>query len=138
MSADIQVISVDPVTNQVSFGIKPAKITGIFKLIQIVVLSLLNIPGQDVMNPDKGGGLPAMLGENIDPTSNTEVFGEIVTRVAKSQSEIINDQIGTDDPPQEKLSELQIVSITQGASPDEFAVTIRVVNEAGQSANIVM
>lgn len=138
MSADIQVINVDATSGQISFGIQPFEITGIFKLLQIVVLSLLNIPGQDVMNPETGGGMPALISIGVDPTDNTEIFGEIVTRIQKSQGEIINNQIGTDDPPEEKLSELQIVSIVAGATPDEFAVTIRVINEAEQAANIVL
>ncbi len=59
-------------------------------------------------------------------------------RVKKSQKEIIEAQVGLNEDPEERLQELQIVSITQGASADEVFVKIRVINEAGRTADVVM
>lgn len=136
--ADIQVIDIDQASRRVYFALRPKKVTGISKLIQVVVLSLLTVPGRDVLDPDKGGGLPALVGSNIDPNDSTEIFGEVVQRVKKSQKEIIEAQVGLNEDPEERLQELQIVSITQGASADEVFVKIRVINEAGRTADVVM
>jgi hypothetical protein len=136
--ADIQVIDVDPITRRVVFGVKPKRITGVSKLIQIVVLSLMTVPGRDVLDPEKGGGLPAMIGMNIDPNDSTEVFAEIAQRVKKSQAEIVAAQIGLDEDPEAKLQDLQIVSIQKGETPDEVLVRIRVINEAGRASDIVV
>lgn len=136
--ADIQLIDVDTETRLVRFVLKPKKLTGISKLIQIVVLSLLNVPGRDVLDPDKGGGLPSLVGNNIDPNDATEIFAEVVQRVKKSQAEIIAAQVGLDEEPEEKLQELQIVEIKQGANIDEIFVRIRVINEAGRTSDIVV
>lgn len=136
--ADIQVIQVDTITRLVSFKLTPKKVTGISKLIQVVVLSLLNVPGRDVLDPDKGGGLPALLGFNIDLNDSTELFGEVVQRVKKAQAEILAAQVGLNENPEEKLQELQIVELKQGTNADELFVRIRVVNEAGRTADIVV
>lgn len=135
---DIQFIDVEPQSRRVLYVIKPKKVKGISKLIQIVVFSLLNIPGRDVLDPDKGGGLPSLVGSNIDPNDSTELFAEVVQRIKKSETEIISDQVGVDDPVEEKLSELQIVDLFKGAAADELFVRIRVVNQAGQATDIVV
>ncbi len=136
--ADIQVINVDQTSRRVFFKLYPKKVTGISKLIQIVVLSLLTVPGRDVLDPDLGGGLPALVGSNIDPNDSTELFGEVAQRVKKAQKEIISAQVGLNEDPEEKLQELQIVSISQGSSADEVFVRVRVINEAGRTADVVM
>lgn len=136
---DIQVIDVDTITRKVSLVLKPKKLTGISKLIQIVVLSLLNDPGRDVLDPDKGAGFPGMIGQtNIDPSDSTELYAEIQQRVTKAETEIINDQIGLDDPPEEKLRELKIMGIEEGDDINEFFVRLRLINEAGRTADILV
>ena len=135
---DIQVIDVDPITRQVSFTLKARKVTGISKLIQIVVLSLMNTPGRDVLSPDKGAGLPSLVGSNIDVNDSTELYGEIAQRVRKSEREIIADQIGINDPASEKLAELRIINIEQGETLDQILVTIRVINQEGLATDITV
>src|SRR5262249_27114815 len=114
------------------------KVTGISKLIQIVVLSLLNVAGKDVLDPDKGGGLPALLGYNFSVDDTTELFGEVVQCVKKTQSEVIAAQVGLNEDPEERLQELQIVEIKQGTNADEILVRIRIINEAGRTADIMV
>lgn len=135
---DIQVIDVDPVTRRVIFGIKPKKIKGISKLVQIVIISLLNVPGRDVLFPSKGGGLPAMLGSNVDPNDSTDLYAEVSRRVKKTESEIIADQIGLDDTPEEKLSKLQIVNVSVGVNADAIDLTLRIINQAGQATDVTI
>lgn len=134
---DIQLIDLD-VNNRIFFVLKAKKLKGVSKLVQIVVLSLLNVPGGDVFDPEKGGGIPSMVSLNIDPNDSTEIFGEIAQRVKKSKTEIITDQIGLDDAPEEKLSDIQIISIENGEDIDEVFVRLRVLNEAGQATDIVV
>src|ERR1035437_8727645 len=123
---DIQVIDVDPKTRHIFFVVRAKKLTGISKLVQIVVLSLLNVPGRDALDPNLGGGLPSLLGSNISPSDSTEIFGDVAQRVKKTEAEVIAAQIGLNDDPEERLQELQIVSIEQGAGADEIFVKIRI------------
>lgn len=133
---EIQIIDREPDTGKIFFKLKAKKLTGISKLVQIVVLSLMNVPGQDVLDPDKGGGLPALLGSNIDPNDSVEVLAEIARRVRKTEQEIIDFQIGVNDSPEEKLRELRILGIENG-NPDEIFVRLRVINELGQATDVV-
>lgn len=135
---DIQVIDVDPDTKKVFFKIYAKKVTGIYKLIQIVVLSLLNVPGRDILDPEKGGGLPSLIGSNIDANDSTEVYADIAQRVAKTETEIITDQIGLNDAPSEKLKELKIIEIKQGEQINEILLRLRVINQEGRASDIVV
>jgi len=134
---DIQVIKVDPYTRRVSFELTHNPLTGVMKLVQIVVLSLLNDPGKDILDPEKGGGFPSMIGMNIDTEDTTELFGEIAQRVKKTQTEIINDQVGLDISAEEKLRDLAIMEIVPGEI-DEIFVKLRVINEAGKVTDLVL
>ena len=136
--SDIQIVVVDPNTHVVTFKIRPILITKISKLIQIVVLSLLGIAGRDVLDPDKGGGLPSMVGQNFDPGDMNEVFAEVAQRVRKTEQEVLQAQVGLQEDPEAKLRLIQIMSLQQGQSIDELAVKLRIINEAGRTADIVL
>ena len=135
---DVAVMQVDPVTGRISFGMSPVPLKGATKLVQIVVLSLLNVPGKDILDPLSGGGLPELVGTNIDATDTTEILAEVARRVKKSQSEIIASQVGLNIPDEERLKEIQIVSITPGETIDEVLITFRVINEAGRVTDLVL
>jgi phage baseplate assembly protein W len=134
---DLQIYNVDPETNKVTFVVKPRKVSGISKLIQIVLLSLLNNPGKDVLDPDKGGGLEELVGFNINPKDSTVIFAEVSRRIKKSEREILEDQIGSSDTPTEKLRELQLVDITEG-NIDQINVRVRIINQAGQTSDVTV
>ena len=135
---DIQLITADPVTGVITWGIQAKKLTGIAKLVQIVVISLMNVPGQAVLDPSWGVGLPSLLESNINPNDSTDVFAEVARLVTKTQTEVIANQVGVNDPPEELLTSLQIVGIVNGASPDEVLIKIRIINQANQATDIVV
>ena len=137
-SYEIQVLTVDPVSREESFQISSRKVTGISKLVQIVVLSLLSVEGKDALDPGKGGGLPSLISSNIDPNDSTEIFAEIARRVRKTEQEILEDQLGSADTADEKLREIQIVGVEKGASDDVIFVRLRVINERGQVFDAVV
>lgn len=138
MAQDLRVIKVDPVTGRLTFEVSSSPITGSELLTQVVVLSLLNNPGQDVLDPDDGGGIPEMIGMNIDATDSTEIIAEVTRRIKKSQTEIINAQSTLNLDSEQKLRELNIGDIRQGDSIDEVLVVIRIINEAGRITDIVI
>ena len=135
---DIQLISIDPLTRVVSFKMSTKKVTGIMKLVQMVVLSLMNTPGKDYLDPSMGGGIPSMVGMNIDPNNMAEVLGEVTRRVKTTSAEVMTAQIGRVIPSDEKLKELRLVSVAPGANIGEVAARIRIINELGQQAEAVI
>lgn len=133
---DIRLIEVDPVTRIVTLKAGNKKISGIEELIQIVVLSLLNTPGKDVLNPNKGGGIPALIGYNI--SDENELFAEIAERVNKTEQEIIKDQVGLDLDQETKLKAINIKGISLGDSEDTILVRLQIVNELGRVAEVTI
>lgn len=137
---DIQIIKIDSTTRQVSFQLQPKIVTGILKLVQIVVISLLTTPdGRSVFFPERGAGMLSLVGlYNFDNSGTSELFAEVARMVKKTEREIIEAQIGLNDTEYEKLTEIQIVNIKQGTSQDSLLVQLRVVNQAGQISDIMV
>jgi len=138
MAQDIKIVEVDQTTGLVSFKVSSQPVTGMDLLIQLVILSLLNIPGHDVLDLDDGGGIPEMVGMNIDASDSTEVVAEASRRIKKTQVEIVNAQAGLNIDAEQKLREIYINGISQGNTIDEVLIKIRIVNEAGRITDIVV
>jgi phage baseplate assembly protein W len=137
-SSDIQIVNVNPETRVVFFEIRPKRVQGISKLIQIVVLSLLDVPGQDVLDPERGSGIPALVGSNIDLSDPQEILAEVAQSVRKTEREILDSQIGVDDDPSERLRQLQIIELVPGEQIDQLFLKLRIINEAGRAADVVV
>lgn len=135
---DLQVIDVDQVTRKVYLVVSPKTVVGIYKLIQIVVLALLNTPGKDVLDPQKGGGFLSLIGSNIDPNDASSVYADIAYRVSKVEDEIISNQIGLAGLKAEKLQELRLLDIVKGVTDDEYLVKIRIISQEGRSSDITV
>ena len=138
---DFQIIHIDPISRRVTVKpqINPKKISGINKLIQIVVLALLTDPGRDVVDPDGGSGLPSLIGRNISSSDPTEIIAEVSERIEKIKEEILSAQSGLEnEDPSERLSDLQILNVETGTQIDELLVKLRLVSEAGDSTTLIL
>jgi hypothetical protein len=135
---DIQLINIDPTTREITFKMQPKVVSGILKLTQTVVLSLLNITGQDILDPELGGGIPELIGFNFGEGDLDEIRAEITRRVRKSETEVIEQQIGLDVPPSERLEEIRIVGIDEGDAIDSILIRLRILNELGQQQDVVI
>lgn len=135
---DISLIQVNSETNEVSFKLSPKSIKGMSKLIQIVVLSLLNTPGRDILDPDRGAGIPEMVGMNYDPSDLGDILAELTRRVRKTELEITSSQVGLQLDSSERLKKLTIMNVGPGKASDEVSVRIRIVNELGQQSDVVL
>ncbi len=136
--SDIRLIELDA-NNCVVFKTSSKLITGFEKLIQVVVLTLLDEPGRSVLFPESGGAIPSLIGQNIDTADSNEIFSEITTRVKATEAEVIQNQINLVAPPEEKLREIRIVNIARDQFKiDTILVTLRIVNEAGRQFDIIV
>jgi hypothetical protein len=135
---DLQVIDIDSTTRRVYLTVKAKTVSGIYKLIQIVVLALLNTPGKDVLDPATGGGFLSLIGSNIDPDDSSSLYADISYRVSKVEDEIIASQVGLSDDKSEKLQELRLIDIKKGETDGEYLVRIKVINQEGRSSDITV
>ena len=139
--ADYQVISIDEVTRRVSITppFPPRKVEGIFNLIQIVVLAIYNSPGRNVFTPERGSGLPALIGTNLGGSDPTEAIALVTERIEKIKDEIIEEQNSLRrQRPSERLSDLEVVSVDSGSQIDEIVVKLRLISEAGDITTIAI
>lgn len=79
-----------------------------------------------------------MIGANFDPADETELYSEVVRRVKKSQTDVLQKQVGLNAPADEKLQELQVVGIKVGQGGDSADVTIRLISETGRIQDVVL
>jgi hypothetical protein len=135
---EIRLIDIEPVTRRVSFRLQPKVVTGVLKLAQVVIISLLNIPGKDILDPTSGGGLPELIGFNIGTDDMLEITSELTRRIRKTEAEVLDKQIGLTIAANERLKEIQILLIGPGASDDEVLVRLRIINELGQQLDVVV
>ena len=138
---DYQIIRIDPTTRRVTINPPnpPKQISGLNKLIQIIVLAIYNDPGRSVFNPDKGSGLPSLIGANVGASDNSEVLSLISERLEKIREEIIEEQSGLEfEDLEEKLSDLQVVNIDTGVQIDEVIVRLKLITEAGTETSLVI
>jgi phage baseplate assembly protein W len=135
---DISLLKVDETTRKVTLQLGSKTVTGLTKLTQIVVLSLLNSPGRDILDPDRGSGIPDMVGMNYDPLDLSEVVSDLTSKIRKSETEIRLDQVGLNSPASERLREIKVIYVRPGESLDEVEARIRIINELGQQSDVVL
>lgn len=138
---DFKIIRIDSRTRRVTINpsMPPRKVTGLEKLIQVVVLALLNDVGRNVFDPDQGSGLPSLIGSNINPNDPTEALADVTERIEKIREEIIENQNNLENEDStERLADLQILSVDTGVNIDEIIVKLRLVSEAGDQTTIAL
>lgn len=138
---DYKVLTRDTVTGKVTLtpSFPPKKVSGVDKLIQVVVLSILNNPGRNIFYPEQGSGIPSLVGSNISLDDTTETLGEISERIEKAKDEIIAAQNSLEnEDSSERLADIIVLNVESGTQIDEVEVTFRVISEAGDTINLVI
>jgi hypothetical protein len=135
---DIQVTSIDPVTGVVSVGIPeiPRRLTGLDKLTQAVVLTILKNPGRDVFLPEEGAGFRAMIGQ-YNFTGVEELRSLIAQRVALIEAQMLASQ-SIESPASERLKKISIQDIAYDELTRGLYIRLRIVNEADAESDVVV
>lgn len=136
---DFQMVVFDPNTGLASLQIPtvPRKISGIEKLVQIVVLTLLKNGGRDVFEPEVGSGLRGAIGQ-YNFTEGEEVKNLVVQRIRAIEQQIIGFQAGEMISPTEKLKRLEVLGVGFDPATYQTLVKVQVFSEAGQSRNVMI
>ena len=139
MAGDLQVLTADA-SGALSLGMPtpPRRVSGIDKLVQLVVLALLNVGGRSIFSPGKAGGLRALLGSNIDYDDPSELFADVRLVVSRLEQVIKEDQVLTTRPPSERLAAIQVVDIVPDVSNLEASIVLGVFNEEQKVAQAVV
>lgn len=137
---DLKVYTVDPDGRiKLALPMPPVKVSGKEKLVQIVVLALLNDPGRNAFYPEDGSGLPSMIGSNVSVDDPTETLAEVSEKVDKIKDEILDAQTGlSNEEPSELLRDLIVLNVETGVNIDEVLLKLRIVSEAGDETDLVV
>lgn len=111
---------------------------GIFKLIQLAVLTLLKTPGRDLLSPSFGGGLKRILAKPVGPQLVQGLRGEISVAVASTQDQLISEQTGVSLPPEERMKSFVMVSAEFNYEETAWDIVVRLVSEAGGAADVLL
>lgn len=152
--SDYPVIQVDGVVESTDFsrtglprGVRSVRLTstsnpfvkrGIFKLVQLCVLLLLRTPGRDIMAPDAGGGLKAVVSRPVGESVLSQRTGEISAAVSSTETQLLSAQAGTTLEPAERLRSFTLLSATFDFENQEWLVVTRVVSDAGGAADVLL
>lgn len=153
-SLDYPVIQVDGVVESQNFavtglpsGIREVTLTstknpfakvGIFKLIQLAVLTLLRTPGRDIISPSSGGGLKRLLAKPVGPSLISGLRGEISVAVSSTEDQLISEQTGVELPPEERLKTFVMLSADFNYEETAWDIVVRLVSEAGGAADVLL
>ena len=136
---DFPLITFDSETGFATVGMPavPRGVTGINKLVQIVVVAILKNGGQDVFDPNDGSGLRGMIGQ-YNYHNPSEVKTEVLRRIKLIESQMLSNQVNFNLPAAEKLKQLKVLDVVMDPVTAETAIRIQVINEAGQSLTTVV
>lgn len=134
---DLTCIYIDPITSKASLRLASKPVTGINKLIQLVILTLMTSPGSDLLDNKDGAGMLDLPSMNIDPNDLSELYAEVSRKVSLAQAEILKYQIGMDVSAEEKLKSISIISL-EVVDSDEVALQLRIENEVGRAQTVVV
>lgn len=137
---DFQLVTFDPTTGQASYGMPtvPKIITGLDKLVQIVVLEFLRNPGRDVLAPNEGSGLRADIGQYNFTGDGSELRAHAVQRTRFCQQEILGRQNPAAGTPSERLKSLSVKNFAYDATNLAAMLLVQVTNEAGDSTTVLV
>jgi hypothetical protein len=137
----IEVISSDfTVTNTASkmefeIGNKTRNITGILKLVQYFTKWLLQSPGTDIFNPERGGGLQDLAGKLVSTKNMQPVYSSVTRAVSQTSSQIRTVQANVRNLPlDEKLQSATAVDFQIYDALMEARVRVAVRSVAGREA----
>lgn len=125
----------------ISLGLtdNPKRLTGIDLLVQIVALKILKTLDQDVFDPKEGTGIRSDIGTyNFAQGDIEEVRLMIIEKVKKVELEIIVEQGTSIGTVSERLRELRVLDLVIDPDNASVAARIQVINESGNTKDIVV
>lgn len=116
-------------------GPKTRKVSGILKLMQLFTKWLLQTPGSDIFNPERGGGLLTLAGSMGSGRSMDSVIGSVSRAVQSTVSQMRAAQINVSGLPlSEQLLSADIIDFDIFERQMEARVKVSITSMAGDEA----
>lgn len=120
-----------------SFGVRPRKVTGVLRLMQIFLRMLFRTPGSNIFHRHLGGGIRKHIGSVIGggQGNRSRVAAELSISVARTRQQIINTQ--TPDrsiPSSERMAGAELTGLTVDEKNGQIQMTVVLTSQSGQRA----
>jgi hypothetical protein len=134
---DLGLIRLNKLTGDVTFeiGDNPPLLTGMNKLVQIVLITMITTSGSDKFD-NYGGGLLSLLGKPLNPNNVSAARSDVSVIVNATQAQILAEQTDPDLPTDERLKQIDLVDVTINTDLLEIEMAIRIINEDDEIAYI--
>ena len=132
---DIAISTTNDDASEITFtmGINPQILSGLNKLTQIVLITLLTTSGTDKFDPNSGGNLLRLLGTPVDPTNLSDITSAVTVIINDTQTQILSEQEDINLPSNERLNRIDLLGVNLSADL-ELEVDIAIVNDDGDRA----
>ena len=133
---DISMVQTNSDATQILFeiGNNPPILTGLNKLTQITLVTILTDPGSDKFD-DFGGGLLQLLGRPINPDDLTDIRSEVTVIISTSQEQMLAEQDEDTLPSNERLSRIDLLDVRL-TGDFELEIDISIINDDGDNSFI--
>jgi len=138
---DIKITNIDPLTGLVTLGLNnnTKTVSNMDLLAQIVSLKLLKTFDQDVFDPKEGTDFRADIGQyNFAADDVEEIRLLAVSQIQKIEQDIIEEQGTNLGTPSERLLKLRLMDIAGDVDTGSVAIRVQIVNESGNTRDIVV
>ena len=122
-------------TIEYEIGNKTRTISGLMKLIQLFVKWMLQSPGSDMFNPERGGGMQELVGKIQTSRTMDSVASTISQSVKNTVTQIRAAQVNVQGLPlNERLLSAEVTDLQVFEKQMESRVKINILSAAGKEA----
>lgn len=116
-------------------GTKSKKVSGILKLVQLFTKWLLQSPGSDIFNPNRGGGVQTLIGQTVSSQRMEYHLSSLSRAIEVTANQIRNSQASlTNLPLDERLLEATLLGINKLDERMEMRARVHLLSQAGTEA----
>ena len=119
------------------FGKTPKRISGVEKVVQVFLKTLLTSTGSEVLNSGRGTRFPEFTGtHNIQTTDNSEAISLITTAISNAEAQAKSILNVTTEGLTSQLESASLIGLEQ--LDDSTSVQIHVLTKSGETAPIAL
>jgi hypothetical protein len=116
-------------------GTRPLQVTGILALVQLYTKWLLQTPGSDIFNPNRGGGLLGLIGQLISLNRTDHLIASVTRAVQMTTQQIqVSQTKATTIPADQRLLEASLLDVNINPYHAAAYVRVLITSTAGDDA----